>query len=100
MHHDDEDLGKGAVEQDRPEQTTNTSLSGQNPHRDEDPLLKSKDSDFPEPGQNEEHTGEPHTTNDLDRDTAVSPEGATQDPEPGFRQKENQNKSKDDPLAA
>ncbi len=94
MNHPDEDAGKGAVEQDRPEQKTNTSMTGQNGHRDQDPMLKSANSDYPEPGQNEEHTGEPHTSNELDRDTK---EGCTS---PGSRQKENQNKSKDDPLAA
>lgn len=96
----DEDTGKGAVEQDRPEQKTNVSTTGQNGHRDQDPLLKSSNSDFPEPGQNEEHSGEPRAKNELDRDTGVNPEGLTQDQDPGFRQKENQNKSKDDPLAA
>ena len=96
----DADANKGAVEQDRREQGTNVSLTGQNGHRDQDPLLESAGSDFPEPGQNEEHTGEPHAENELNRDTEVSPEGPTQDQDPGFRQKENQNKSKDDPLAA
>ena len=100
MHHDDEDAGKGAVEQDRRGQKTNVSLTGQNGHRDQDPLLKASNSDFPEPGQNEEHTGEPHTRNELDRDTDLNLEGATQDPKPGARQKQNQNQSKDDPLAA
>jgi hypothetical protein len=96
----DEDAGKGAVEQDRPQQPTNTSMSGQIGHRDQDPMLKSSNSDFPESGQNEEHTGEPHTRDELNRDTEVNPEGVTQDPDPGSRQKENQNKSKNDPLAA
>jgi len=50
---------KGAVEQDSPEQETNTSLAGQLPHRNENPLVKSRDSDFPEPGENPEHSGEP-----------------------------------------
>ena len=50
---------KGAVEQDSPGQKTNTSLSGQLPHRNENPLLKSSDSDYPEPGENPEHSGEP-----------------------------------------
>jgi hypothetical protein len=50
---------KGAVEQDSPEQETNTSLSGQLPHRNEVPLVKANDTDFPEPGENEEHSGEP-----------------------------------------
>ena len=71
----DADESKGAVEQDRREQKTNVSLAGQTGHRDQDPLLKSADSDFPEPGENEEHTGEPHAANELDRDTDVNPEG-------------------------
>ncbi len=33
----DEDAGKGAVEQDKPQQDTNTSMAGQNGHRDQDP---------------------------------------------------------------
>lgn len=96
MNHPDEDAGKGAVEQDRRGQKTNVSQTGQNGHRDQDPLLKSANSDYPERGQNEEHTGEPHTRNELDRDTS---EGCA-DQSPGARQKENQNKTKDDPLAA
>lgn len=66
----DEDAGKGAVEQDRPNQETNTSMSGQSGHRNQDPLLKSSDTDFPEPGQNEEHSGEPKGKNQLENDTA------------------------------
>lgn len=54
----DQDCGKGAVEQDNRNQSTNTSMSGQLGHRDQDPLIKSNDSDFPEPGPNEEHSGE------------------------------------------
>ncbi|MGB8886216.1 MAG: hypothetical protein WCC87_05795 [Candidatus Korobacteraceae bacterium] len=68
----DEDAGKGAVEQDRPEQKSNVSLAGQIGHRNQDPLLKSSDSDFPEPGQNEEHTGEPQARNQLNRDTEIA----------------------------
>jgi hypothetical protein len=49
----------GAVEQDKPGQKTNTSMQGQLPHRTENPLVKSSDTDFPESGENEEHTGEP-----------------------------------------
>ncbi|HEU5452847.1 MAG TPA: hypothetical protein VFU76_12715 [Terriglobales bacterium] len=82
----DADERKGAVEQDRRNQDTNTSLSGQLPHRTDNRLVKASDSDFPEPGNNEEHTGEP--------------EAQLNDQNPGQRQKENQNKSKDDPLAA
>jgi hypothetical protein len=56
---DDQDRGKGAVEQDRPQEPDNTSMSGQLGHRDQDPLLKSSDTDFPEPGGGPEHSGEP-----------------------------------------
>ncbi len=77
MNHPDEDAGKGAVEQDRREQKTNVSLTGQIGHRDQDPLLKSGDSDYPEVGQNEEHTGEPHTRDEASGDTEVNPEGGT-----------------------
>jgi hypothetical protein len=41
----DQDRGKGAVEQDKPWETGNTSLQGQLGHRDQDPLLKSSDTD-------------------------------------------------------
>lgn len=95
----DEDSGKGAVEQDRPNQKTNVSFRDQLGHRDQNPLIKSSDSDYPEHGQNEEHTGEPANRNQLDADSGCNPEGETQDQDPGARQKENQNKSKDDPLA-
>jgi hypothetical protein len=54
----DQDRGKGAVEQDQSSQTGNTSMQGQLGHRDQDPLLKSSDSDFPEPGAGPEHSGE------------------------------------------
>jgi len=55
----DQDKNKGAVEQDEPNQQGNTSLRGQIGHRDQDPRLKDADSDFPEPGGNPEHSGEP-----------------------------------------
>jgi len=48
------------VEQDEKTQTGgNTSMQGQLGHRDQDPMLKSADTDFPEPGENPEHSGEP-----------------------------------------
>ncbi len=56
---DDQDRGKGAVEQDRPQEPDNTSMAGQLGHRDQDPMLKSSDTDFPEPGGSPEHSGEP-----------------------------------------
>jgi hypothetical protein len=56
---DDQDRGKGAVEQDRPQEPSgNTSLQGQLGHRDQNALLKSSDTDFPEPGGNPEHSQE------------------------------------------
>ena len=55
----DQDRFKGAVEQEDQSQEGNTSLSGQLGHRDQDPMLKSADTDFPEPGENPEHSGEP-----------------------------------------
>jgi hypothetical protein len=58
---EDEFARKGAIEQDSPEQETNASLAGQLPHRNENPLVKSSDSDLPEPGENPEHSGEPET---------------------------------------
>lgn len=55
----DQDRGKGAVEQDKPQEPPgNTSMQGQLGHRDQNPLLKSADSDFPEPGGSAEHSGE------------------------------------------
>jgi hypothetical protein len=54
----DGDEGKGAVEQDRRDQQQNSSLKGQLGHRDQDPMIKGHDTDYPEPGENEEHTGE------------------------------------------
>ena len=58
---DDQDRAKGAVEQDRPQEPAgNTSMQGQLGHRDQNPMLKSSDSDFPEPGGSPEHSQEPN----------------------------------------
>lgn len=57
-HHRDQDRLKGALEKEDPTQAGNTSMQGQLGHRDQDPMLKAADTDFPEPGENEEHTGE------------------------------------------
>ncbi|PYX83155.1 MAG: hypothetical protein DMG70_11585 [Acidobacteria bacterium] len=59
----DQDRLKGALEQDDRGQPGNTSLQGQLGHRDQDPLLKQFDTDFPEPGENPEHSGEPEESN-------------------------------------
>ena len=57
--HKDQDCGKGAIEQNEPGQKSNTSLEGQLDHRTNNPLVKQSDTDFPEPGENPEHSGEP-----------------------------------------
>ena len=56
--HPDNDIHKGAVEDDQPRQEHNTSLRGQLGHRNQDEMLKGNDTDYPEPGGNPEHTGE------------------------------------------
>jgi hypothetical protein len=63
----DQDKSKGATENDGRIDAVrgNTSLPGQLGHRDPDPLIKSSDTDFPEPGENPEHSGEP-TVEDED----------------------------------
>ncbi len=124
----DNDLRKGAMEDEPYGQRPQTSMSGQLGHRDQDPLLKSSDSDFPEPGENAEHMGQYKERNQKDQDTRLvgtndperrkqpdqKPKGGPDQPstepdkkvaepvdqDPGERQKENQNKKKDDDLAA
>jgi len=58
-HEKDQDLSKGVVERQSREHPTDVSMQGQLGHRDQDPLIKSADTDFPEPGSNPEHSGEP-----------------------------------------
>jgi hypothetical protein len=65
----DSDLQKGATEDDAAGEQNMNSMAGQLGHRDEDPLIKSSDSDFPEPGETPEHTGEPDEPNGKDQDT-------------------------------
>lgn len=89
----DPDAKKGAVQQDRPEQTTNTTLSGQNPHRGKGQILQGRDTDLPEPGENEEHSMEGTVAK-------RNPEGVLNDQDPGERQKRNQNDQREDPLAS
>ena len=55
---EDQDRSKGALEQEEPHQNGNTSMQGQLGHRDQDPMLKAADTDFPEPGESPEHTGD------------------------------------------
>ncbi len=54
----DEFQNKGAVEQGKPKQPTNTSLSGQLGHREQNPLVEGNDTDFPEQGNSPEHSGQ------------------------------------------
>jgi len=55
----DQDTAKGAMETEDHKISGNIGLQEQLGHRDQDPMLKDADSDFPEPGQNPEHSGEP-----------------------------------------
>jgi hypothetical protein len=64
----DQDREKGAVEQDERTQAGNTSMKGQLGHRDQDPMLKAADTDFPEPGESPEHSGGAEAVNELDVD--------------------------------
>lgn len=62
MKHDlkqDQDAAKGATDREDDKTSGNIGLQEQLGHRDQDPILKDADSDFPEPGENPEHTGEP-----------------------------------------
>jgi hypothetical protein len=63
----DQDRSKGAVEQEEKAPSDNTSMQGQLGHRDQDSMLKSADTDFPEPGGSPEHTGEPGGGKKLNR---------------------------------
>jgi hypothetical protein len=65
--HDDQDRLKGALEQEEKDQDGNTSMQGQLGHRDQDPMLKAADTDFPEPGESPEHSGEPQEVSEPGR---------------------------------
>jgi hypothetical protein len=56
---DDQDNAKGATETEDHKIPGNTGMQDQLGHRDQDPMLKDADTDFPEPGENPEHSGEP-----------------------------------------
>lgn len=58
-NHRDQDEAKGANEREDPKTVGNPGLNGQLGHRDQDPMLKDADTDFPEPGESPEHSGEP-----------------------------------------
>ena len=54
----DPDRAKGATEIEEHHHDGNLGLSEQLGHRDQDPRIKGADSDFPEPGESPEHSGE------------------------------------------
>jgi hypothetical protein len=55
----DSDEAKGVVEEESPIATgSHPSMRGQLEHRTDNPDIKDNDSDFPEPGAREEHSGE------------------------------------------
>ena len=56
---DDQDVMKGATETEDHKISGNIGLQEQLGHRDQDPMLKDADTDFPEPGENPEHSGGP-----------------------------------------
>jgi hypothetical protein len=110
---------RGAFEREKPERSANLGFQGQLGHRNKDPLIDSYDTDFPEPGENPEHSGEAVMT--TQKNPKRHPEknkarvhkevgkveieieetyDAEVDQDPGESQKENQNQQKDDPLAA
>jgi hypothetical protein len=64
----DQDRMKGALEKEDSTQQGNNSMHGQLGHRDQDPMLKAADSDFPEPGESPEHTGGKKSPNEHDLD--------------------------------
>jgi len=58
-NHPDSDIGKGAVQDDRPDRTPGQPhLQNQQIHRTTNEEIKDSDSDFPEPGSNPEHSGQ------------------------------------------
>jgi len=63
------------MESDKPKQETQTSMSGQLPHRDQDPRIKGQDTDFPEPGENPEYSGEPQEPEFSTEDESERREG-------------------------
>jgi hypothetical protein len=108
-HTQDPDDAMGGVAQDRPGQPNNTAdFTQQIDHRDQRSIKKDSDTDFPEPGNNPEYSmqkqddpkkqGDPVNRNKKQSDDLRAEDETNQDP--GERQKENQNKRKDDDLAA
>jgi len=65
----DPDRAKGAVETEAHHHNGNIGLEEQLGHRDQDPRVKGADTDFPEPGENPEHSGEPAGKRDAQKAT-------------------------------
>ena len=59
MNSKDQDTAKGATETEKHDAPGNIGLQQQLGHRDQDPMIKGADTDFPEPGENPEHSGAP-----------------------------------------
>ena len=59
----DPDRAKGATETTEHHHDGNAGLAEQLGHRDQDPLLKGADTDFPEPGNSPEHSSGQTSTN-------------------------------------
>ncbi|MGH9494283.1 MAG: hypothetical protein ACRD3B_04735 [Candidatus Sulfotelmatobacter sp.] len=55
----DQDAAKGANERETQNEPLNIGMQQQLGHRDQDPMIKDADSDFPEPGESPEHSGWP-----------------------------------------
>lgn len=60
IKHHDSDEHKGVVEEESPRATAGRpSIAGQLGHRTSNAEIKDNDTDYPEPGAREEHSGEP-----------------------------------------
>lgn len=88
--HEDNDLRKGATEDEAAGERTQNSMQGQLPHRGQgsltDSFIKDNDTDYPEPGNNPEHSGQ-HPMNADAIDQAEEPS-------------QNPDWSKEEPLAS
>ena len=63
----DPDRAKGARDDEEHHHDGNHGLSEQLGHRDQDPRIKGADTDFPEPGENPEHSGEAVASNGFEK---------------------------------
>ncbi len=66
----DSDTAKGTVEEESPTATgSHPYMRGQLGHRTSNRDIKDNDSDFPEPGAREEHSGERGDESDTENDS-------------------------------